>query len=158
MNRTTTHFQNARNALLVSIQNAFPGKQPPAPIINKENISLNMVTNEKKLGRKVLEEIDSVWQEIYDPYQKYCPRLTWLKKISSQTRKQKRHIVKEVEQQFAVSYSRKRSFESTPAKRSLTEWTKHWMGYRKCYGWTQEIPSKKSQAIRKSIGQHSPEK
>ena len=132
------------------IQKAFPGKPVytppiPPPIINQENIPLNTISNEKELGRKVLQEINSVWQDKFDhPITKVIPKIMpeanltekeTKSKRRAQSRKQKRQIVQEVNQQLAKnatmsvlaeaeslsSYSRKRlsySFDSpVPAKR-----------------------------------------
>ena len=72
------------------IQKAFPWKPVytppiPPPIINQENIPLNTISNEKELGRKLLQEINSVWQNKFDHpitkvISKICQRQTLLKK------------------------------------------------------------------------------
>lgn len=132
------------------LQTVFPGKPmyilpQPTPLIilpDEENLGK---AKERKLGRKVLQELNSVWEDkfehpITNVIPKLMPETNLTQKVSKsqrriQNRKQKRQFVQEVNQHFAqnatmsvlaeaeslASYSRKRlsySFDTPiPPKR-----------------------------------------
>lgn len=131
-----------------NIQRAFPLKPvyiPPPPVITVDKTQLQQAS-EKEIGRKVLSEVNLLWQEnfchpITKAIPKIMPEANLIEKESKSqrrvhNRKKKRKIVQEINQQLSKnatmsvlaeaeslsSYKRKRlsySFDSPiPAKRS----------------------------------------